>query len=78
MSAALEPLSNQPPITLIPRPDPIRPDQIIPIMTGLETAYEIHPVYVMSGVIPVPVYYFDDLDDSAEEKQDQAAAEPFL
>jgi len=69
MSAALEPLSGQP-VTLIPRPVQIA----LPLPDRGEVPYEIRLVYVMSGVITVPVYDLDELADPVQSDRDGAAA----
>jgi ABC-type transport system substrate-binding protein len=57
-----------------PIPKIIRAAQVTPDSSArADVPYEIQPVYVMSPVIPITVYYFDEVADDAEEDQDQAA-----
>lgn len=73
MSISNEQFSGKP-IPKISHTALVRPDLVAPMATGpTDTAYEIHPVYVMSPVIPIPVYYFDEVADDAEADQDLAA-----
>ncbi len=63
MSASFDPLSGKP-ITLIPHAAPAKTDPVVPVVVErAEVPYEIHPVFVQSEAIPIPVEVVDPEDD---------------